>query len=61
VNVTIGVCKVDALWRDARLVVEVDGGDGHATRAQMQRGTWCCGRRGSRCAVTAGARWSWTG
>ena len=37
VNVPIGSDKVDALWRDARLIVEVDGGDGHATRAQMQR------------------------
>jgi very-short-patch-repair endonuclease len=37
VNVPIGPDKVDALWRDARLIVEVDGGDGHATRAQMQR------------------------
>jgi len=37
VNVPIGPDKVDALWRDAYLIVEVDGGDGHATRAQMQR------------------------
>ena len=37
VNVRIGPHKVDALWREQRLVVEVDGGDGHGTRAQMQR------------------------
>jgi very-short-patch-repair endonuclease len=37
VNVAIGPYTVDALWRDARLVVEVDGGDAHATRAQMER------------------------
>jgi very-short-patch-repair endonuclease len=37
VNVPVGPDKVDALWRDAHLIVEVDGGDGHATRAQMQR------------------------
>ncbi len=37
VNVAIGPDKVDALWRGARFIVEVDGGDGHATRAQMHR------------------------
>jgi very-short-patch-repair endonuclease len=37
VNVPTGPYKVDALWRDARLVVEVDGGDGHSTLAQMER------------------------
>ena len=37
VNVPIGPDKVDAVWRDARLIVEVDGGHGHATRAQMHR------------------------
>jgi very-short-patch-repair endonuclease len=36
VNVSVGPYKVDALWRDARLVVEVDGGDAHATVAQMR-------------------------
>lgn len=28
--------KVDALWRDARVVVEVDGGPGHGTTARMR-------------------------
>src|SRR3954447_3157447 len=37
VNARIGPYKVDALWREQRLVVEVGGGDGHGTRAQMQR------------------------
>jgi very-short-patch-repair endonuclease len=37
VNVAIGPYTVDALWRDAQLIVEVDGGDGHSTRAQMER------------------------
>jgi very-short-patch-repair endonuclease len=37
VNVPIGPYKVDALWRNARLIVEVDGGDGHGTIAQMRR------------------------
>ncbi len=36
VNVPIGPYKVDALWRGERLVVEVDGGDGHGTVAQMR-------------------------
>jgi very-short-patch-repair endonuclease len=36
VNVAIGPYTVDALWREARLVVEVDGGDGHSSYAQMQ-------------------------
>ncbi len=36
VNVAIGPYKVDALWREERLVVEVDGGDGHGTVAQMR-------------------------
>ncbi len=36
VNVPIGPDKVDALWRDARLIVEVDGGDAHGTVAQMR-------------------------
>src|SRR5436190_449569 len=37
VNVDIGPYTVDALWRDERLIVEVDGGDGHASYGQMQR------------------------
>jgi very-short-patch-repair endonuclease len=37
VNVKVGVYKVDALWRKERVIVEVDGGDGHGTRAQMER------------------------
>ena len=37
VNVRIyGEC-VDAVWRERRVVVELDGGDGHTTRAQMER------------------------
>lgn len=41
VNVKIGPHTVDAVWRDARLVVEVDGGDGHASYSQMQRDREC--------------------
>ena len=37
VNVPIGPDKVDALWREAGVIVEVDGGDGHGTIAQMRR------------------------
>ena len=37
VNVRIGPHTVDALWRDERVVVELDGGDGHASYGQMQR------------------------
>jgi very-short-patch-repair endonuclease len=37
VNVKVGPHTVDALWRAERLVVEVDGGDGHTSYAQMQR------------------------
>jgi hypothetical protein len=37
VNVRIHGYKVDALWRRQRVVVELDGGDGHTTRAQMDR------------------------
>jgi very-short-patch-repair endonuclease len=37
VNVPIGPYKVDALWREARLIVEVDGSEGHGTAAQMRR------------------------
>lgn len=36
-NVLVGIYKVDALWRKERVIVEADGGDGHATRAQMER------------------------
>jgi very-short-patch-repair endonuclease len=37
VNVKVCGYKVDALWREQRVVVEVDGGNGHGTRAQMER------------------------
>jgi very-short-patch-repair endonuclease len=36
VNVPIGPYRADALWREARLIVEVDGGDAHGTIAQMR-------------------------
>jgi len=36
-NVVIEGVTVDALWRHARLVVELDGRDGHATPAQLER------------------------
>ena len=36
-NVPIGPDKVYALWREAGVIVEVDGGDGHGTIAQMRR------------------------
>jgi very-short-patch-repair endonuclease len=37
VNVKVGPYTVDALWREKRLVVELDGGDGHSSYARMQR------------------------
>lgn len=37
VNVMLGGYEVDALWREARLVVELDGGEFHATRAARER------------------------
>jgi very-short-patch-repair endonuclease len=37
VNVKLCGYVVDALWRDERLVVELDGGDGHTSYAQMVR------------------------
>lgn len=37
VNVAVLGYKVDALWRNARVVVEVDGGPGHGTTARMRR------------------------
>jgi very-short-patch-repair endonuclease len=37
VNVKVGIHTVDALWRDERLIVEPDGGEGHASYGQMQR------------------------
>jgi hypothetical protein len=37
VNVRLHGFKVDALWRRERVVVELDGGQGHTTRAQMDR------------------------
>ncbi len=36
-NVKVGPHTVDALWRGERVVVELDGGDGHASYGQMQR------------------------
>jgi very-short-patch-repair endonuclease len=37
VNVNVCGYEVDALWREQRAVVEVDGGDGHASYGQMVR------------------------
>jgi hypothetical protein len=37
VNVRLGRFEVDVLWRDARLVVELDGRETHATRAAFER------------------------
>jgi very-short-patch-repair endonuclease len=37
VNVRVGPHTVDALWRGERVVVELDGGDGHSSYARMQR------------------------
>jgi very-short-patch-repair endonuclease len=37
VNVKVGPHKVDALWRSERVIVELDGGDGHASYGQMVR------------------------
>ena len=36
-NVTVEGCLVDALWSDHRVIVEVDGRDGHASWARVQR------------------------
>lgn len=36
-NVRIGRWTVDALWRQERVVVELDGYDNHSTRRQMER------------------------
>lgn len=36
-NVFLEGLKVDAYWKDAKLVVELDGYDGHHTRAQLDR------------------------
>jgi Protein of unknown function (DUF559)/Transcriptional regulator, AbiEi antitoxin len=37
VNVRLHGFTVDAVWRRQRVVVELDGGEGHTTRAQMDR------------------------
>ena len=37
VNVELAGYEVDALWRERRVVVELDGGDGHGTTARMER------------------------
>jgi hypothetical protein len=36
-NRKAGLMRVDAVWRDARLAVEVDGGDAHAGLGQLKR------------------------
>jgi very-short-patch-repair endonuclease len=36
-NLVVGGWLVDALWPDVKLVVEVDGLDGHRSRAQLER------------------------
>jgi very-short-patch-repair endonuclease len=37
VNIKVRGCMVDALWREERVVVEVDGQPGHGTQAQRER------------------------
>lgn len=37
VNVVVGGMTVDALWRDQRVIVELDGKDNHGTPAQIAR------------------------
>jgi hypothetical protein len=37
VNAEVGWMTVDALWRDQRVIVEVDGKDAHSTPAQIDR------------------------
>jgi very-short-patch-repair endonuclease len=37
VNVLVSGYKVDALWREERVIVELDGRSAHGTEAQMAR------------------------
>ena len=37
VNVVVAGIRVDALWREQRLVVELDGAGNHGTPAQIER------------------------
>lgn len=37
INVRVGRWEVDALWREAKLAVELDGYGNHHTRAQLER------------------------
>ncbi len=50
-NVHVGGWEVDALWPDQRLVVEIDGFDGHSSRSAFERD-----RRKSASLETAGYR-----
>jgi very-short-patch-repair endonuclease len=55
----VGIYTVDARWRTERVIVEVDGGDGHASYARMQRDrgvTSPCGEPATPCSATPGGR-----